>query len=116
MSESKGARPTGVLSNERVVWTGVIPNWMTADGGHANERPAEHRKRQLDLIRGRGWGGVSLVSQEPFGEAEVHIELADEGLHLLVYLPNTEGEEPALNAYLRADGLKVEEIHHSKDG
>jgi len=109
-------RPQGKLANERVVWTGAIPNWLTYDGGDDNERPAEHRKRRLNLVRGRGWGGISLVSQEAFGEAEVHIELADEGLHLLVYLPDVEGEQPALNAYLRADGLKVEEIHHSKDG
>jgi hypothetical protein len=107
MTETR-SKPTP--QHERVVWSKKVKNWRIVDGADPDDCPAAHRERTISVVNGRGWGGVSLVSAEPFGEAEVHVELSDEGLHLLVYLPGIESGEPALNAYLRADGVVVADI------
>lgn len=104
-------------SGERLVWGETIQNWRIASGGDEPEEcDAENRQRNINVVFGRGHGGASLVSNEAFGEAEVHLELADEGLHLLVYVPDVIDGEPALNAYLRSDGLVVEELHTHRGG
>jgi hypothetical protein len=116
--QMREARCKQVSQGERVVWRKKVKNWRIVDGADPADCPAAHRERTISVVNGRGWGGVSLVSAEPFGEAEVHVELSDEGLRLLVYLSSIESGAPALNAYVRADGVVVADIqkHNGADG
>lgn len=94
---------------EKLEWSGEILNWMTWEGGDETERPPEQCKRQLRFFTNSGYGGVLLRSDEPFGEVGVYVELSDEGLHLIVDVP--EKDEPALNAYVRKDGVVIAAVH-----
>lgn len=92
---------------ERIIAQSQIVNWAANDGG---QHPPENESRLIKVVQGRGYGGISFLSDEVWGEAEIHVELDDRGLHLLVYVPGDPQGDPVLNAFVRRDGLLVEEV------
>jgi hypothetical protein len=99
---------------ERYVGDARINNWRINEGeATAGSVPKGQVSRQIMFVEGVGYGGVSMITSESFGKAEIHLELDDAGLHLMVYVQSVASGEPILNAFVRSDGLAVQSLTNS---
>lgn len=91
----------------RMEWCGRVQNWLLKEEGESDAVPVAHQCRSVVLARHIEYDGLSLLFDEPWGAAEVHVELNSDGMHLRVYLPDFVSGEPAINASLFPDGVRI---------
>jgi hypothetical protein len=90
-------------SGAEVLWEGEMPNWRIAEGALEREVPAENRRRRVWLARGGGYGGVTLGVGHEGIEAQVYLELGDDGVALRVYVAGQ--DEPCHNVRITPQGV-----------